>query len=431
MSGPVPWLGNERDAWLREIGSWAATALGDRDPGEVRFETVRARAWSTVLRVSAGGQAWYLKACAPGGRHEPALAAALSADWPGGVPDPHAIDAERGWMLLPDLGATLRQRLDGADALDWWLRLLPRYGEMQRTVGRDAARWRGLGVPDRSPAALPALLEALLADDDALCAREAGGIAADERTSLEALAPEFGRICADLDDSPCPAALEHGDLHDGNVFTPRDDPVISDWGDACISHPFVTLRVTLRALDAEPGSLRFERLRDAYLEPWTRDAPATALHGIFDAALWVACVRAALNWHRMLAHGDAPSRAEWHDRIPAWLRRWRDTAPGARTWRASCVAPRAAQSEIGDWHVPPGRLSCDWLEEHVLPDFSPRLISVRKSVQRRFLGSPRWTRCPLARIRRCVPLEAHDLRGHDPRCTGLAPGRGPGTEFIS
>ncbi|MBW2281372.1 MAG: hypothetical protein JRG82_11575, partial [Deltaproteobacteria bacterium] len=71
MNGTVPWLGDERDAWLREIGRWAVSALGDRDPGEVRFETVRARAWSTVLRGSTGGRVWYLKACTPGGRHEP------------------------------------------------------------------------------------------------------------------------------------------------------------------------------------------------------------------------------------------------------------------------------------------------------------------------------------------------------------------------
>jgi hypothetical protein len=47
---------------------------------------------------------------------------------------------------------------------------------------------------------------------------------------------------------------------------------VLDWGDASISHPFVSLVVTFRFLEERtnlaPSDPWFARLRDAYLEPW-------------------------------------------------------------------------------------------------------------------------------------------------------------------
>jgi hypothetical protein len=49
---------------------------------------------------------------------------------------------------------------------------------------------------------------------------------------------------------------------------------ILDWGDSCVSHPFLTLFVAFLHLEEieglAPGDPWFDRLRDSYLEPWGR-----------------------------------------------------------------------------------------------------------------------------------------------------------------
>ena len=51
--------------------------------------------------------------------------------------------------------------------------------------------------------------------------------------------------------------------------------LILDWGDACVSHPFFTLSVTLEGvlswgLDDVQGSVDVTPFRDAYLAPFAR-----------------------------------------------------------------------------------------------------------------------------------------------------------------
>lgn len=73
-----------------------------------------------------------------------------------------------------------------------------------------------------------------------------------------------------------PETIQHDDLHGANVFRGDGTLRILDWGDSCVSHPFVTLFVTFLHLEEMDGPLRghaqLARLRDAYLEPWGRPA---------------------------------------------------------------------------------------------------------------------------------------------------------------
>jgi hypothetical protein len=61
------------------------------------------------------------------------------------------------------------------------------------------------------------------------------------------------------------------------------------------------------------------RLRDAYLEPWTRFAPMSALREIFPSAWRAGMVNRALGWYNEISHMDAGLRPEYGYIIPAWL----------------------------------------------------------------------------------------------------------------
>ncbi len=307
----LPWLGVSRADWLTQVAAFVAPhARG-------ALELVQVRAWAVVLSAPGAEGRVYFKATAPGGRHEPALVAALAEAFGDLVPAPLAIDSARGWMLLPDCGRKLREVRDEAGAVAAWLEVLPRYAELQRASSRDEARWLRLGVPDRSPGRLPGLLAEILEGPVPAQA----GLSARECSELRALIPELGDACRRLADIP--STLDHGDLHDGNLLILDGARWLVDWADACVSHPFGSLLVTSRSVAPEYA----EKLRDAYLEPWTADAPRAAVLEAFARAQWVAHVGRALDWAWMLAGTGATARAEWLPRVAFWLRAWAAREP--------------------------------------------------------------------------------------------------------
>jgi hypothetical protein len=302
-----------------QVQEWVAAALAGHGLVQAGpLENVKQRPWATVLRARTCSGDVYFKANAPGGRHEPALAQELASAWRDRVASPLATDPARGWLLTLDHGRRLCDAVPQDRVLATWEELLPRYAEIQLASAKAPERWLALGVPDRRLEELPAATEALLRDGPELKAAE--------RSRMLLLLPDLEAACRELAALPAAAALEHGDLHGANVLVGRGRRWFFDWADASVSHPFFTLLVTchmvIDALDSDTGRRASARLRDAYLEPWSALAPASALRPLFPRALWVAHVGRALDWQHMLAGADDPGRAEWSPHIAAWLRRW-------------------------------------------------------------------------------------------------------------
>lgn len=306
----LPWLGASPDEWLAEAREFVGRHAQLRG-----LELVHERPWSVVLRAECDLGIVYLKATAPGGRHEPRLVSALAETWEDLVPKPLATDPARGWLLLEAHGEKLRDALAPDAAAAAWLDLLPRYAQLQRASATESERWLALGVPDRSPSRLPALLRELLEDDEIA---KAGELGAGELGEMRAQLPELEACCEQLARLPHSTALDHGDLHDGNVLVRDGVPRLLDWGDACLAHPFCSLSVTLRTVPLEHAG----RLRDAYLEPWTAEASRAELDAIFARTQWISHVGRALDWAWMLDGAGEPGRAEWLSRVAQWLRRW-------------------------------------------------------------------------------------------------------------
>jgi hypothetical protein len=68
--------------------------------------------------------------------------------------------------------------------------------------------------------------------------------------------------------------VQHDDLHMWNVYARGEQRLVLDWGDSCVSHPFMSLVETYRFVEHDgvpPGDPLFTRIRDVYLEPWGSD----------------------------------------------------------------------------------------------------------------------------------------------------------------
>jgi len=284
-------------AFRTEALSWAE-AHGVRPHGQVTQP--RIRPWSTALRIpTREGVVWF-KAGGPGCAFEAGLLQTLALYDAPHVLTPLAVDVDRGWMLLPDGGPTLR---DTGTTLADWERLLPKYAELQRSVEHRALP----GADDLSPHRLPQVLDDLLSRVPVAPLQE-----------LRALQPRFGSWCEELTSSSVVPTLQHDDLHDNNVFA---TDVIFDFGDACLAFPFASLLVTLRAVadhwTLAPGAVELERLRDAYLEAWTDVHTRVELELLALLATRIGKVGRVVAWQRALLGVDDPG--EHAEAAPGWL----------------------------------------------------------------------------------------------------------------
>lgn len=320
LTGVGTW---EDAAWRAEAVAWAVRQLdrlGLAMDGEP--EQPHVRPWSTVLRLDVDGGPVWLKAVGTGSAQEAPLAAAL-ADWvPGRVLAPLAVDAVRRLTLLPDGGPTLRATAASA-SLSAWEAMLADYAQLQVDLVCHVDGMLALGVPDARPEVLPALVEGLVGDDDAMLLDRPGGLTAAERDRIVAELGTYGEQCRRLAEGAVPSSLQHDDLHDDNVFVGDGRNRFFDWGDATVSHPFLSLLVPLRsagrALGVDDRGPVLLRLRDAYLEPWSAYGSPAELRELCALALRVGPPARALSWRRILLGVHPGDRAAWDDAVPGWL----------------------------------------------------------------------------------------------------------------
>jgi hypothetical protein len=263
------------------------------------LQIVQEHAWGTVVRVPlADGAAWF-KACGSIQAFEPRLTAELFERWPDRVAQVLAFDESRGWLLLADAGTPVGKLGNPPQA---WLAALPRYAELQRGETDHAHEHLGRGVPDMRLARLPALYEELLRLDLPLDQSEID--------RLRRFTPRLAELCDELAGRGVAETIQHDDLHHANLFRRDSEYRVLDWGDASVGHPFMTLVVTFRFLRERTGLAAsdawFERLRDAYLEPWGQ-----GLDDTFERALRLGAFARAIAYVRQRAVLASDEAAEF------------------------------------------------------------------------------------------------------------------------
>jgi len=312
--------------WLADAKRWIRARLAERGialTGEI--EQPHVRWWSTVMRVPTNeGDLWF-KANAPPHAFEAALLATLQRLGTGRVPDLVAVDQPRGRLLMRDGGRRLRELVHSSADLAHWEELLQTYADLQLAVAPHADDLLAAGVPDRRLAVLPSQLERLLDDPEALLLGRPEGVTPAERDRLRALIPEFARARSELAAYGIPETLQHDDLHDGNVFVRDGAYVFFDWGDSCVSHPFHTLVVTLRALahrlGLPPGGPDLLHLRRIYLEPFAPYGSSEELVEAADVAHFTGTAARTLAWHQYVSAREPEFRADDPEAVPYGLRR--------------------------------------------------------------------------------------------------------------
>ena len=265
--------------------------LGRPRTGEI--EQPHVREWSTVMRVpTEGGDVWFKVNHAPLA-HEAAVTTLLAQRVPDRVPPLLAANVETGWTLMSDAGRRLREVVAEEGSLDRWPDALEATARIQLACEDDVDAFLAIGVPDLRLARLPDVYARFL--DEHADEIEPGLAAPVERVREE---------CGELAAYGIRDSIEHDDMHDGQVFVLDDRALVMDWGDACVSHPFFTLSVTLLGviqwgLDDVEGSEPLDRHLAAYLGPYRE-----RYDGDLDAAARLAM---RLGWVCRAVNGYLPS----------------------------------------------------------------------------------------------------------------------------
>jgi hypothetical protein len=280
-------------------------------------EQAHVRPWSTALRVPvAGGDLWF-KANMQSLAHEAAVVSILRRGGRDHVPELLAVDLQRGWMLMADGGALLRDVVARERSFHRWLDVLPQYAQLQIDAVRDVDAFVAARVPLRRLDDLTSQYASLL--------DEVRGLTREECARLRELQPDVHVMCEELAAHGIPETIQHDDLHDGQVFVRQDDYAFADWAESCVSHPFFTMAVTLEGnlawgLDDVQHSLDVRPFADAYLEPFSRYGQPTQLRAALATALRLGWICRAITVQRWASALDPPDRDKHLDGVATRLK---------------------------------------------------------------------------------------------------------------
>ena len=271
---------------------------------------VQVKSWglSNVLRIPTADGDVYFKALSQASTepdalpflfaHEPRFLQRASADRPGQVPAPIAIaiDEQRAWMLLPDLGAPLERQSDVA----LWIDAVRNHARLQRSYAGETERLLSYSCSDRRLVVLAAELDRLLEPNK--LTRELDPV---QLAKLPDRAKQLREAIDELAGIGVPETLLHGDLHPRNLAV-RDGNVLAfDWTDAALAHPFLDLVTFVEKqspLSADP------RVRDAYLAEWEEYATPADLRRALTLAEELGTLYQTITYLHLVDHLTGPSQ---------------------------------------------------------------------------------------------------------------------------
>jgi hypothetical protein len=296
----LPWA---RQGWFATASAWAAgrlEAAGIRVTGAA--QQVTTALWSAVTSIPAATGLVYFKAPARPFWHEPGLTEFLSRQFPDNIPRVIAADDQLHYLLMHDFGDVVEPGGPAA-IMNAYLKVLPLYARMQRHCASQIDELAALGCPRYSLAELPDLYDSLLADESHLCLDHKAGLSHAGRERLRDFSPTFRSICAGLDSAGLPDTIVHGDLYWENFSFARREPMIFDWGDSALVHPFISLYVPLWYVnDCLPGDQEArDAVTDSYLAEWADVGTVGWLRELARLAAFPACLWRTLMWRSTIA----------------------------------------------------------------------------------------------------------------------------------
>ncbi|GEL78020.1 aminoglycoside phosphotransferase family protein [Tenuibacillus multivorans] len=251
----VPWF---KPGWREEMEQWIKNVLQDQT---VEIEQIRSWERSALFKVIAKNRNYYFKAVPIIFSHEPSINQFLDQHHASYVPEVIAVHPQNNWYLMQELQGPL---LGKTNDLHQWEQALIRLVDIQKKSTLHITNPSSMYCPTRPVTStiqhhLETALYKLYQHKE---------ISTHTYNVLLESVPNIFRKCDQLQHSNIPLALEHGDFFGGNIIIHQDGPVIYDWSDSTLSHPFLSVMVLLEEVEHLFSKEAAKRLLDEYLEYW-------------------------------------------------------------------------------------------------------------------------------------------------------------------
>lgn len=323
-----PWA---TSGWFAAASSWVQMQL-ERLNITALGPVVQEKSWvlSCIMRIETSVGRLYFKAVPSFIAQEAVVMREMARLHPNMMPSPFAIDIDQGWMLMPDFGGEF---LLYTSDVRRWEEALQMCARMQVVQADHVQDWLEWGCPDRNLTRMVELIDPLMTISTQIFSDSMQGLSAVEVEGLLSLSLKMKLLCANLSSYKVPPTLVHGDLG-GNILVTDDRYIFFDWTDVCIAHPFFDMATIIQevfdgsVLEHEPNIRT--RLRNAYLEPWTKYEPMERLIQAFEVSTSLGALHQAMSYMWLLMNVEERTRWELESGLLLWLRRvLRLLPPGA------------------------------------------------------------------------------------------------------
>jgi hypothetical protein len=298
----VPW---SQAGWYERVTKWVNESV-EKTGAKVSGLPVQIRVWalSCVLRVDTNKGSLYFKALPDFFGHEPILAKYLDEHFPKYTVEVVAVEPNEHWMLMKEYAGSEPETYDD------WYKILKAMKEIQTLCTKSLDAFLALDCSDRRLTVLPSLLEPVIEDLKKPGMLEFYGVNDEEAEELTRRIRLLPDLCAQLADFGIEETIVHGDLWGPNTIV-RDTksdkgPVIFDWTDASIGHPFFDIYISTTS---EKNADRRAAQRQAHIDVWSESFPRDKVTKALEVAEQVSPYYFVLSFGNVVR--NAPSDSSW------------------------------------------------------------------------------------------------------------------------
>ena len=230
---------------------------------------VRDMPWSKVSLFKTQKGLVYLKQMAAPFAIEPKILQFIHENFSTAVTEMIVMNEQLSCFLMKDAGQVIRDIQKQNFQTQLFCNALKTHAQIQVASVPFVESFILMSVNDWRLKKLPDLYGDFVAREHLL---EAAGLNKYEIEMLQNFSPQMQILCEQLSAYDIPETIEHNDFHDNNILIQDDRITINDWGDACISHPFLSLATALNSAkrnhNFKKTDSRYLQAQNAYLEIW-------------------------------------------------------------------------------------------------------------------------------------------------------------------
>jgi hypothetical protein len=252
-----------RMGWIDAAIDWAASVTDRRFSTENDIEQLNAAGGFVLLRLrSDDGRSYWLKATGVPNLHELSITSCLSNLYPEFLPKLIAIRNDWNAWLTEDAGEPLST--PPADAV--FIGAIRSFASLQiQTIDSVDALLAAGAIDQRIPVMRHHLDDVVAFLIDVMARQTSAKVAPLSRHRVLELGEILGNALCQLEALAIPDALIHNDLNLGNILHDGTRCVFTDWSEAAVGNPFLSLerfRLLNRDAEGEP--------RRVYGEVWRK-----------------------------------------------------------------------------------------------------------------------------------------------------------------